>query len=95
MRHNPTYRPAEQAYGQGGISSASAGIKPIRTQKNGRKSHGECRYNMGDSEQSRRVTERTILPIAAFGADTETTDYGREFARDLPRGAEETAQFPV
>jgi hypothetical protein len=45
---------------------ASAGIKPARAKKVGRGRIAVLDDGAGDLEQSRRVTERTILPIASL-----------------------------
>jgi hypothetical protein len=47
-------------------AAAPASIKPRRAKKIGRHREAVLDENVGDLEQSRRVTERTILPIATL-----------------------------
>jgi hypothetical protein len=53
---------------------APAGIKPGRAKKIGRRREPVADENVGDLEQSRRVTERTLLPIAALLAAESQND---------------------
>jgi hypothetical protein len=53
---------------------ASAGIKPSRARKSARGRTADRDDGMGDLEQSRRITERTILPIAELLAPESPND---------------------
>jgi hypothetical protein len=54
--------------------AAPASIKPGRAKKIGRRRDAVADEDVGDLEQSRRVTERTILPIAALLAAESRND---------------------
>jgi hypothetical protein len=54
--------------------SAPEAAKPTRAKKIGRRRDAVTDENVGDLEQSRRITERTILPIAGLLAEESRND---------------------